>query len=279
MKREQKTFDSNGREVKFFQIDGSKVEFKSHITENDNGILIAKFSGILNELNVVDRGGDIVASGAAIKTIADLQQRNRFLRLFYQHSRHTLPLGGFPALGLSESSTAIEFKDAELNLGMEQFPNAMAHAQSVYSLLLGKHLSDMSIGFSIVDSEMIEREGQKVRLIKELVLWEGSVVDEPMNIGSVITEVSSSDDDITMSNKFSVKTLNVEDVESINTKRDFEKALRESGAFSKEAATKMASHFKESQSESGGKLEEGKNNDMSQEQSAKIAQLINSFKE
>lgn len=268
MKKEQKTFDSNGREVKFFQIDGSKVQFKSHVTENDNGILIAKFSGILNELNVVDRGRDIVASGAAIKTIADLQQKNRFLRLFYQHSRHTLPLGGFPAMGLSESSTAIEFKDAELNLGMEQFPNAMAHAQSVYALLLGKHLSDMSIGFTIVDSEMIEREGQKVRLIKELVLWEGSVVDEPMNMGSVITEVSSNDDE----------DITADDIEGIKTKRDLEKFLRDVG-LNQITAKKISSRFQGEKRDVGPQgIEEKRDVDLQKESFSVPKNTLNEMK-
>ena len=183
-----------------------------------DGVNIGIIRGFLATYGNVDRVGDMIIPGAFSKSIERHKKDNRSIRMFYNHNRKNLPLGGFP-IHLVEDRPKGLFVEGEIVLDTSM-------GADVYALVKAKHLSDMSIGFTIDDAEMSD----DVRVLKELELWEGSIVDEPANAEAKITEV---------------KTFNVTDVEGITSKREFEKALRESGVFSKEAAVKMTSYFSE----------------------------------
>ena len=88
----------------------------------------------------------------------------------------------------------------------------------------------MSIGFIILEKEL-DLEDPRIRKIIKVDLKEVSLVTFPANPKAVIT---------------AIKTINVEDVKEITTRRKFEKFLRDAG-LSKSAAEIAASNkFNES---------------------------------
>jgi len=96
-------------------------------------------------------------------------------------------------------------------------------------------VGSMSIGYYTQAYEY-DKETE-IRSITRCMLIEGSLVSQPMNPDAAVTDF---------------KKLELEDVEKIKTKRDFEKALRDSGAVSQKGAIYLASFFTEkSPSDSG----------------------------
>lgn len=84
----------------------------------------------------------------------------------------------------------------------------------------------MSVGF--IPEEWEYRDDIKHHT--KVTLVEGSLVAFPANPNAKI---------------YDMKSYNIEDVEEIKTKRDFEKLLRESGSFSNKAVVYLASRFQE----------------------------------
>jgi len=83
----------------------------------------------------------------------------------------------------------------------------------------------MSIGYW---AQEFDYDDDKNRIIKKAMLFEISLVHLPMNPKAEIT---------------SAKTFDIDAVKEIKTKRDFEKTLRDSGAFSQKAALFLTSFF------------------------------------
>ena len=101
------------------------------------------------------------------------------------------------------------FVVGEINLGVRRGLEA-------YNLAKQGVLTDMSIGYSVIDFGMVKG----IRELKEIELWEISLVSEPANPSAQIVQVKSS----------------VEDVKkACENKRDIEKLLKEAG-FSRKAA-------------------------------------------
>ena len=138
-----------------------------------NGEEIFTFEGYAST-SELDRTNDIVAKGAFKNTIErHKSQNNRPIRMKYQHSMMDL-IGGFPIEFVEETDRGLKVI-GEICLGVQRGREAM-------SLIKAGFLNNLSIGFNVVDFIM---DG-KSRIIKELELWEVSVVDEPMNPGSEI---------------------------------------------------------------------------------------------
>jgi len=100
-------------------------------------------------------------------------------------------------------------------------------------------LKSLSIGFMPNNDKIDYNDG--IRVFKEIELLEISIVAIPANKNADITQM---------------KKLELEDVESIHNKRDFEKVLRESKLFSKRACVYLSSLCKfESDSQEESKEE------------------------
>ena len=224
MKIEHKVFNFDVHETKQIERDGVNI-----------GII----RGFLATYGNTDRVGDTIAQGAFSKSIERHKKDNRSIRMFYNHNRKNLPLGGFP-IHLVEDRPKGLFVEGEIVLDTTM-------GADVYALVKAKHLSDMSIGFSIVDAEMVE----DVRVLKELELWEGSIVDEPANAEAKITEV---------------KSFDIEQVQDVKTKREFEKLMRDAG-FSQKAAKYLTANYCE-QRDDVGEIEAEKLKSLEAEQAA-----------
>lgn len=133
-----------------------------------------EFEGLLSVYNNVDQGGDMVEPGAFTKTI---QERGSQVPMLWQH-KSDVPIG---MLTLQDGPDALRVKGQLL---ME-----LPEAQKAYLLIKAKIVKGLSIGFETVKDAM---DGA-VRHLKELRLFEGSIVTFPMNELAMITAVKNAD--------------------------------------------------------------------------------------
>ena len=224
-----KSFDQRGRELKFLTFDRKQAEFEVKTFERD-GVRLGTIRGFLATFGNIDRVNDRIERNAFNDTLKRHREQKRMIRMLFQHNRMEL-IGGFPIEQVQVTEKGL-FVTGEVNLEVDR-------GREAFALIKQGALSDMSIGFSIIESE---EDADGLRILKVLELWEGSIVDEPANTEAVITEVKG-----TAKEKTQITAVDVKD---INSKRQFENLLRESGAFTKEAAVRMASCFDAKRSES-----------------------------
>ncbi len=164
-----------------------------------------------------DSGGDVVEQGAFLKTISQGgRNRNGIGFLWAHHSDE--PLGVWNELKEASKGLLVDGQFAmETQIGKEK--HALAQMGAVKGL---------SIGFTVVKEE-IDR-GTRVRTLKELSLWEISLVTFPMNTRARITSVK--------------------DIEDAKSPKELEHVLREAG-LSKSSALYVVKLCRPSLSESG----------------------------
>ena len=129
-------------------------------------------------------------------------------------------IGGFPADKMMDDEKGL-YCQGQINLEVQR-------GREAYALAKQGVLTDMSIGYSVDDGELLQdpKTGGIVRQLKELTLWEVSMVGEPMNPDAKITEV-----------KTSIKDLNVlVGSGAVTKKSQLAKILRKSKGFTKSAA-------------------------------------------
>lgn len=149
-----------------------------------NGVPVGIIEGLASTYEL-DRGDDIIVPGAFAKTLNRHSAEGRPVRMLLQHQNGEL-IGGFPIEFAKETPEGL-FVRGEINLEVQR-------GREAYALAKQDVLTDMSIGFSIPSREAVDyqREGDRVlRLIKEVELWEISLVSEPMNPGARVQSVKS----------------------------------------------------------------------------------------
>jgi hypothetical protein len=157
------------------------------------------FSGYASVFGNEDLWGDIVVAGAFSKSIAEKKPA-----MLWQHNSDE-PIGVWVVLAEDEKGLYVE---GQLLI------NGVARAKEAYELLVAKAISGMSIGYVPVVWEWQKKEDSRneIRLLKEVDLWEISLVTFPAN-----TEAR------------------VGDVKDLNTLRDIEGFLRDAGCSRNEA--------------------------------------------
>jgi len=216
-----------------------------------NGVKVGIIEGYLATWDV-DRGGwdgvkDKFLQGAFLKSIERHKATNRPVRLKDMHGR---TIGGFPIDGVKEDSRGL-FGRGEINLGVQQGREAFALAKQGV-------MSDFSIGWQIGEGSKI-KDG--VRSIPEAEIWEGSIVDEPMNPHANITAVKALD----------FKELDFTDA------RALERALKDGIKFEAADAKKLVSLMK-----SAGMLRDGHSDSRDGDEKAieqKLDEILNTLKE
>ncbi len=128
------------------------------------------FTGMLSVYNVVDLGKDLVEPGAFTKTIKD---HGNEVPMLWQH-KPDVPIG---TLTLEDGPDALRVKGQLL---ME-----LPEAKKAYLLIKARIVRGLSIGFDTV-KEVLDGG---IRRLKELRLYEGSIVTFPMNEAAQITSV------------------------------------------------------------------------------------------
>lgn len=167
-------------EYKTFQFKATSVT-----TEQRNGVPVGIIEGYASTWEL-DRGNDQIKMGAFTKTIQDHMGKGRQIRMYAGHDNSKL-IGGYPIEYVREDEKGLLVR-GEVNLEVQD-------GQESYSLAKQGVLCDMSIGFSIPNYkesvDMVTLGKKTIRVIKEIDLWEISLVPEPMNAGARITAVKS----------------------------------------------------------------------------------------
>ena len=128
------------------------------------------FEGCLSPYNNVDDGSDLVEPGAFTKTI---QENGNTIPMLWQH-KTDCPIG---SLALEDRPDGLWCK-GQLVLDVPE-------AKKAYLLLKAKIVKGLSIGYDAIKAQVVNG----VRHLKEIRLWEGSVVTFPMNNLALVTDV------------------------------------------------------------------------------------------
>lgn len=133
------------------------------------------FEGILSKYGNVDLAGDICLRGCFAKDIAT---RGNKRPLLWQHEKHQ-PIGSYT---LTDSDDALTIA-GRFNLGVAQ-------GREAYALVKAGDITGLSIGYVVNDADF-DAEGH--RLLKDVTLYEGSVVTFPCNTEANVTSVKEED--------------------------------------------------------------------------------------
>ncbi|UWZ84645.1 HK97 family phage prohead protease [Occallatibacter riparius] len=130
------------------------------------------FEGMLSPYNNVDDGGDVVEPGAFTKT---LQENGSTVPMLWQH-KADCPIG------------ELELKDTADGLACSgKLLLEIPEAKKAYLLMKAKIVKGLSIGYDAIKAQVVDG----VRHLKEIRLWEGSVVTFPMNTLAGVTDVKA----------------------------------------------------------------------------------------
>lgn len=196
-----------------------ELELKS-LTEKGN------FSGYGSVFNVVDKGGDIVAPGAFVESLAAWKKAGRSVPVLWQHQTDQ-PIGAWD--DLKEDGHGLL---GDASLWLDEAP----YARLAHKGMQTKTITGLSIGYRVKDYSVNKDTG--IYTLQKLDLVEISVVTNPMNDDARVGDVKS--------------LLAAGRLPSLP---EFEKFLREAG-FSKSQAAAVANGglAKLSRGEPGGEI-------------------------
>ena len=173
-----------------------------------------EFEGYGSIFGEKDSVGDIVMPGAFIASLERHKAEGTLPAMLWQHDPEK-PIGVYIEMREDEKGLYVKGRIAlETQLGRE------AHA-----LLMIGALNGLSIGYRTIDEEY--DEGRGAWLLKELDLWEVSLVTFQCCGGAKVEGVKSLDK-----------------ISTLSSVKDIEKHLREEGGYSKNAAVAMIARMK-----------------------------------
>lgn len=143
------------------------LSFKADAYDEETGV----FSGYAAVYGNVDTGGDVIEPGAFTKTIAEGWERVKILAL---HNDCWLPIGRPLELREDSNGLFIKAKISDTSMGRD-----------IKVLLMDGVLNELSIGY---DPIVFEYDESGIRHLREIKLWEVSVVTWAMNPEAVITD-------------------------------------------------------------------------------------------
>jgi len=173
---------------------------------NEDGTI----EGYGSVFGVKDSYADIIQKGAFIKSISEHKRAKTMPAMLWQHDAGQ-PIGIWT--DMTEDANGLKLSG---KLAMETVKGKEAHA-----LLKMGAINGLSIGFMTKQSNYDEKS--EIRTLTEVELWEVSLVTFPANTKARVTQVKST--------------------EEINTLKDAERILRDSG-FSKQDAVSFVSRIK-----------------------------------
>ena len=147
-----------------------KMQFKLDSHNEEEGI----FSGYGAVFSNVDTGGDIIEPGAFTKTLAEGWERVKILAL---HNDCWLPIGRPIELREDANGLYLSAKVSDTSMGKD-----------IKVLLKDGVLNELSIGY---DPVVFDYDAEGIRHLREIKLWEVSVVTWAMNPEAKITGYKS----------------------------------------------------------------------------------------
>lgn len=160
--------------------EASTREYKAFKFELESSDESGEFSGYAAVFGNRDSGDDIIEKGAFSKTIREDFDRIKILAL---HNDCWLPVGKPIELREDEKGLFIRGKISDTSMGRD-----------IQTLLKDGVLNELSIGYDAVAFDFDSETG--VRHLKEIRLWEVSVVTWAMNDQARIEEVKSVAEDL-----------------------------------------------------------------------------------
>ena len=164
------------------------------------------FAGYASVFDVIDSHKDVIIRGAFART---LTERGTDIKLLWQH-RTDEPIGVITKIREDSKGLYVEGK-----LLLE-----VKRAEEAHALLKTGAIEGLSIGYTVREFDIDEQTG--VRILKDIDLWEVSLVTFPANPSAQVTHVK---------NKLP------------STIREFEHFLRDAGYSRKQAKSLAASGF------------------------------------
>ena len=158
-----------------------------------------EFEGHGSIFNNVDLGGDVVMPGAFKRTLANHRKSGSLPQMFWMHDPSRVP-GKWLDMSENEDGLVVKGVLADTPLGNE-----------IQTLLKMDAVKGLSIGYSTAEQDY-DKDGN--RLLKDLELWEVSVVSLPMNPLAQVTHA---------------KSQLSEAGEYVPTVKEFERILRDAG--------------------------------------------------
>lgn len=155
------------RKVRNFAFDVKEVDEKG------------RFSGYGSVYGVIDSYREIVSPGAFTNTLRKWESRGRLPPVLWQH-RSDMPVGPF---------TKMREDDYGLYVEGQLLVDDVQQAREARALMKNRAVDGLSIGFNTVVEEW--NSETKLLTLKEVDLWEVSIVTFPANAESLITEVRS----------------------------------------------------------------------------------------
>jgi HK97 family phage prohead protease len=164
-------------------MDYIQLEFKE-LTTNDNGY----FEGYAAIFGNVDLKGDIIDSKAFDNTLEQFKAEGTLPHLFFQHNPNIV-VGEYTDMKIDSKGLKVEgvLWVANNKLGRD----AVESAGVARNILKSKARKGLSIGFITKDSEWTQKNGNDVRILKEIDLHEVSVVSGPANPQAKVINVKS----------------------------------------------------------------------------------------
>ena len=151
----------------------TKVEVPFEVKAVDEA---GNFEGYASVFNNIDLGDDVILPGAFTRVKTTRAGRLK-LALFHDLTR----LVG--SAEYSQDDHGLYLK-GQVNL-------KVSYARDAYELMKDGTLDSMSIGFNVIDEAAEQREGRRVRVIKQAELWEASLVPFGMNPEAQVLSVKS----------------------------------------------------------------------------------------
>lgn len=134
------------------------------------------FEGYASVFGNVDNGGDKIVPGAFVQSLAEGRRKGRKVKMLWDHNP-SQPIGVWEDLA----------EDAKGLWGKGRLVLDVPKAREVHTLLKAGAVDGLSIGYRTLKSE----PDGNVRLLKEVELWEVSIVTFPMNERSKVSAVKS----------------------------------------------------------------------------------------
>lgn len=134
-----------------------------------------RFSGYLSRFDDVDAYGDTVKPGAFKKTLKGNPRRT----LLWQHFTWE-PIG---VIELREDDVGLFIESGQINLDVQRGKEAR-------SLLLQEAVTGLSMGFNVLHSD--DKPNGEGRIVREVELWEGSLVTFPALKSAQVIEARDS---------------------------------------------------------------------------------------
>jgi HK97 family phage prohead protease len=125
----------------------------------------------------VDLGGDVVVKGAFSRSLKKHKAEGTKPKMLWNHKLSDLPIGVWEEFEEDDHGLYVRGKFADTQMGND-----------VRTLAKMRAIDSMSIGYIPVDADYT-KGGE--RLLKEVDLWEVSLVNTPMNPAAVIAGVKS----------------------------------------------------------------------------------------